>query len=549
MSPPKRKAADTEISTADTDAPREKRGAARNAAEKITAHHAPTRTPAKKSPGAKTSKKTPTKSPAKTPSKTSTKASPKTPAKTPAARGGRKRRQDEEEESGDAGKEGEDGNADGTSEDKEEGEKPAAKRAKTSKGKATPTESPAKGHGRGKGQSKDKSMEEKVEDGDTAMEVEQEDDKGAETAAGGKSPRRSPTPQNRKELENGTAESPKKSTGGHLEVPKTDGPGRSKSRSPSPTKKGEDGGEKNGSADTKSRSPSPVKRGKSTEPASPSKRGKSAESASPTKKSGPADAKPEENAVLETGHIYFFYRPKVQVTDVKSANDVARLYMILMPKSGSTRLMILTRKKLPEIGHRARYWGFSRAVVNNPKDLKEYLQAETYETKTRGERTVGEARPCGEGVYFIVNHHGHTHLAYLLEIPEEPGPVQQEFNIEKNASFIITVKNPETASPPWAGLSEKQKVEFPKDLQDLFRGRRFIPANPVRLLDYEHAEFVIIGASDDVVGELGDVGKDLEDWEKDEALVVKELGDDKVFEELKLEHSKFKSEPLQGLFA
>ena len=41
----------------------------------------------------------------------------------------------------------------------------------------------------------------------------------------------------------------------------------------------------------------------------------------------------------------------------------------------------------------------------------------------------------------------------------------------------------------------------------MFRGRRFIPANPVKLLDHEHAEFVIIGASDDVAGELGDVGK------------------------------------------
>ena len=80
---------------------------------------------------------------------------------------------------------------------------------------------------------------------------------------------------------------------------------------------------------------------------------------------------------------------KVQLTEVKSANDVARLYMILIPKSGSARLMILTRKKLPEINDRARYWGFSRAVVKNPKDLKEYLQAENYETKTRGKSGLG----------------------------------------------------------------------------------------------------------------------------------------------------------------
>lgn len=40
----------------------------------------------------------------------------------------------------------------------------------------------------------------------------------------------------------------------------------------------------------------------------------------------------------------------------------------------------------------------------------------------------------------------HTHLAYVLELPEDPGALQNEFNIQKEASFIITAKNPQASN-------------------------------------------------------------------------------------------------------
>lgn len=46
----------------------------------------------------------------------------------------------------------------------------------------------------------------------------------------------------------------------------------------------------------------------------------------------------------------------------------------------------------------------------------------------------------GQGVYSIVDHGHHTHLAYELEIPEEPGVVQKQFCILKEGNYIISIK-------------------------------------------------------------------------------------------------------------
>ena len=53
------------------------------------------------------------------------------------------------------------------------------------------------------------------------------------------------------------------------------------------------------------------------------------------------------------------------------------------------------------------------------------------------------ARPVGEGKYAIIRHHqNHTELAYILELPKEPGEAQIELGIEKEASYIVSVINP-----------------------------------------------------------------------------------------------------------
>jgi hypothetical protein len=116
---------------------------------------------------------------------------------------------------------------------------------------------------------------------------------------------------------------------------------------------------------------------------------------------------------------------------------------------------------------------------------------------------LSPARPAGEGVYTIARHDDHTHLAFALELPEQPGEVQEELNIPREGSYIITVKNPDVDAPPGIGLPEEGRAELPRRLRERFHGRRFVPVDPPDFLDREGAEFVLIGADEDVFEELG----------------------------------------------
>jgi len=257
-------------------------------------------------------------------------------------------------------------------------------------------------------------------------------------------------------------------------------------------------------------------------------------------------AEAKQARILEKGVIYFFYRPKVGEEHVDDLSQVQRLYILLVPKETETpeevhhrkhRLIAIAKKKLPDVHTRSRYWGFVDEASEEIENVRKDVDSVTYSTKTRGERKLEAARPAGEGVYAIIEHKGHTHLAYVLEQPEHLGEVQKAFNIEKEGSFIITVKNP--AHPLSFGPSEKE--ELPSHLLGVFRGRKFAPVNPTELLDYKGAEIIIIGASDDLKEEFGELGLELE---KDEQEDAKKLSDHKLFDELHLDKKKFLSQPL-----
>jgi hypothetical protein len=70
---------------------------------------------------------------------------------------------------------------------------------------------------------------------------------------------------------------------------------------------------------------------------------------------------------------------------------------------------------------------------------------------------------------------------YALELPEKPGPVQAELNIN-----------------PQAGMPPSRQPDYPNALREKFAGRRF-----TNFLDYPGTELVLIGAGPDVTRELG----------------------------------------------
>ncbi|WP_292526656.1 hypothetical protein, partial [Mesorhizobium sp.] len=77
-----------------------------------------------------------------------------------------------------------------------------------------------------------------------------------------------------------------------------------------------------------------------------------------------------------------------------------------------------------------------------------------------------------------------------------PSEVQRAFKIAPQASFALSVKNPEKPSPPGLGLGQAQEPDYPDRLQREFRGRSFARED-IKLLDIQGAEFILVGARTD----------------------------------------------------
>jgi hypothetical protein len=180
------------------------------------------------------------------------------------------------------------------------------------------------------------------------------------------------------------------------------------------------------------------------------------------------DTKREEiipSNLLEKGIIYFFYRPRINVEDPHSINDVARSFFVLrptpkgaklrdgpIPDENNCRLLMLPKKTYPASG-KDRDMAFVEKAKVSLKTLRDsFMASETYQTKTRGERTTPEARPYAEGVYALTRTTRASHLAYILTIPSEPGDVQQNFGLRHRGSFVLQSKNPRYPGPANAQL-------------------------------------------------------------------------------------------------
>ena len=179
------------------------------------------------------------------------------------------------------------------------------------------------------------------------------------------------------------------------------------------------------------------------------------------KKPGQKDDSPPK--VLEKGIIYFFFRPRVNVTDAQSMDDVARSFIVLRPtpgtaaldkkegplEAGSTcRLLMVPKKQFPKASGQ-REMGFVEKAGKTVKEVEEsLLSSETYATETRGEQVTPEAKPYAEGVYAITRTPNDSRLAYVVTIPAEMGPVQEEFGLEAQGGWIVQSKNPKYPGPP-----------------------------------------------------------------------------------------------------
>ncbi|KAI9015384.1 hypothetical protein DFJ74DRAFT_731742 [Hyaloraphidium curvatum] len=252
--------------------------------------------------------------------------------------------------------------------------------------------------------------------------------------------------------------------------------------------------------------------------------------------------------VLELGHVYFIYRPKVSAEHAESLDDVQRMFMVLKPsKEGSAcRLINLGKKKLPGTGAgRERFWAYVELVAPSMAELSAKVEAGQAGAARATKSEQRPVRPVGMGAYAIVDQGGGTHLAYSLQVPSEPGEVQDDFGIGKQGSFVLAVKNPERPAQG-VGFGGNRNADFPPELQALFAGRRFVDANPPAFLDVPRAELVLIGASGQPKGEAQEALQGMVEEEEGE---VEELKDEKVFQDLEMEKEKHPVEPLEGEWA
>lgn len=147
--------------------------------------------------------------------------------------------------------------------------------------------------------------------------------------------------------------------------------------------------------------------------------------------------------------------------------DIARSFFVLRPTplgavldanqgtvdtDAQCRLMILPKKKFPMSG-RERDMGFVEKAGISMKELHDsFMVGGTYETTTRGERTIQEAKPYAEGVYAITSTKRASHLVYILTIPEELGSLQEDFGLHSRGSWILQSKSPKYPGPAYAQL-------------------------------------------------------------------------------------------------
>src|ERR671928_990391 len=208
----------------------------------------------------------------------------------------------------------------------------------------------------------------------------------------------------------------------------------------------------------------------------------------------------KEAEVLEQGDIYFFYRPKKAVEEVKGIEDVRRFFMVTAPEEGQLyRLFVIGKKSLPEVRKteaRAseRYWARVGGIFKDANELTRELLSDEF-------RKGDAARPVGEGKYAIVKYHNHTELAYILELPKEPGEAQKELGIEKEASYIISVINPKksaaSAVPEGGNYPSTEEIPmYPEEILKEFNDSDIFVSltRDTRFIDYRNAQILLVGA-------------------------------------------------------
>ncbi|TFY59445.1 hypothetical protein EVJ58_g5774 [Rhodofomes roseus] len=303
-----------------------------------------------------------------------------------------------------------------------------------------------------------------------------------------------------------------------------------------------------------------------------------------------------QTGVLERGNVYFFYRPKVELQQAHSVEEVQRFFILLLPEGsgdgtlpekfedatngtasseGPTRdkyyrLLVVGKKRLPDPEGKSVFWGSTSIVDHDLKRLQGELGGNVYETATRGTRHQGPARLAGRGAYAIVNNDPkapsvrETHLGYHLShpTPEDWGEVQAALNIHTAASFQLQVKNPlaPTTGQASIGLPEEERVKYPEQIMTEVFGKggrrgvdeyglRFACVERKQMLNYEGVELLFIPAGSGRQSVGDHLGQEQNEATEKASGKESREGVEQIFKELAMNAETIPAEPLGGQWA
>lgn len=218
-------------------------------------------------------------------------------------------------------------------------------------------------------------------------------------------------------------------------------------------------------------------------------------------------------SILQKGNIYIFYRPKIQHSYASHIDDVQGLLLVLKPELNENYIIIrIGRKRLPE---EEIFFSFIEKVCHSASEVKNLFSKESYKTSTDEIHEINAAQCVAEGKYLLIDHDDHAHLCFQLDNFEKDSDLLKEFHLKEAADYLISVKNPKKHTPKGVGLPASEKAIYPEELQNYFSNYRFIPLKSPEFLNYEGAEFLIIGKNKSELTKDTDIKKCLENISTD----------------------------------
>ncbi len=139
-------------------------------------------------------------------------------------------------------------------------------------------------------------------------------------------------------------------------------------------------------------------------------------------------------------------------------------------------------------------------------------------------------------------------------MPQEIGDAQKELGIQKEATYIITVINPNKPVPEGYPTAEAERPRYPEDIEKYLNNsqERFISLSQnLNLINYQNAQVVLIGAREgkDIIKQ--EIGLEIETAAEDEGGDKENLllSSSDIFTKLKLRKEQVPIKPIiEGKF-